>query len=229
MNELERFEGPISTGQSVPRLISRRLYNVVLTGIVLLSFVVMAASSHITATADFQIFVGNNALTYSVATIVASIVGIVLMNVARAKENLPIAVVGYALFALSFGFAVSFVLTAYSLESLSLAFTATAGIVVVFGVAGFLFPQFFAKIQGVLFTGLLTVVVIEIVLMLMGVRQSITDVAVILLFCGFIGYDVYRSQTIEPTVTNALWSAVDLYLDIINVFLRLLAIFGNRE
>ena len=109
MNELERFEGPISTGQSVPRLISRRLYNVVLTGIVLLSFVVMAASSHITATADFQIFVGNNALTYSVATIVASIVGIVLMNVARAKENLPIAVVGYALFALSFGFAVSFV------------------------------------------------------------------------------------------------------------------------
>ena len=101
MNELERFEGPISTGQSVPRLISRRLYNVVLTGIVLLSFVVMAASSHITATADFQIFVGNNALTYSVATIVASIVGIVLMNVARAKENLPIAVVGYALFALS--------------------------------------------------------------------------------------------------------------------------------
>ena len=94
----------------MPRLISRRLYNVVLTGIVLLSFVVMAASSHITATADFQIFVGNNALTYSVATIVASIVGIVLMNVAlRAKENLPIAVVGYALFALSFGFAVSFV------------------------------------------------------------------------------------------------------------------------
>ena len=56
-----------------------------------------------------------------------------------------------------------------------------------------------------------------------------TAIVVILLFCGFIGYDVYRASTALPTFTNALWYAVDLYLDIINVFLRLLALFGRRD
>ena len=70
---------------------------------------------------------------------------------------------------------------------------------------------------------------VEIVLSLLGISQSITDIAVILIFCGFIGYDVYRSQADAPTVSNAIWYGVELYLDIINVFMRLLQLFGRRE
>ena len=65
--------------------------------------------------------------------------------------------------------------------------------------------------------------------MLFGVQQTLTDIVVILLFCGFIGYDVHRAATAVPTLTNAVWYAIELYLDIINVFLRLLAIFGRRD
>ena len=108
-------------------------------------------------------------------------------------------------------------------------FTATAVIMIVFGFDGIMFPNFVARLQGVLVVGLLAIVAVELVLALMGVQQSITDIAVILLFCGFIGYDVYRATTAVPTFTNALWYAVDLYLDIINVFLRLLALFGRSD
>ena len=229
MNELERFDSPIVAERPAGKLVSRRLYNAVLTGLVLLSFVVMAACSYYTSTADFLLFVSHNVLTYTIGSLVLSIGGLIAMSIGRSKESMPIAVVGYALFTLSFGFTTSFALTAYSLESISTAFAATAAIMVIFGAAGFLFPNFFAKIQGVLSVSLLAILVVELVLMVMGVRQNFTDIAVILIFCGFIGFDVYRASAAAPTLTNALWFAVDLYLDIINVFLRILSLLGNRD
>ena len=33
----------------------------------------------------------------------------------------------------------------------------------------------------------------------------------------------------EPTLVNAVFAASNLFLDIINVFLRVLAIFGRRD
>lgn len=233
MNELYPQGSPVTeervTSARAPRVISRRSYNALLAGLIVLSFAVMGVCSHLTTTADFILFVNRNALAYLVGTLVGTIGGIILMNVGRSKESLGLALTGYALFSLTFGFTTSFALSYYSLESITTAFAATAGIMVVFGLAGIAFPRFFAKIQGILVTSLLAIIVVEIVLSLLGISQSITDIAVILIFCGFIGYDVYRSQADAPTVSNAIWYGVELYLDIINVFMRLLQLFGRRE
>ena len=232
VNNLEQYQSPIQTpGWQVPapKLISRRLYNLVLTGLVVLSFVVMGVCAQYTSTYAFLVFLMNNTMLFTVGTLVASIGGIILMSIARAKENLALGLVGYVLFSVSFGFTTSFILSAYSMETISTAFMATAGIMIVFGGAGIMFPQVFAKIQGVCAVGLLAIIVIELVLALMGVSQTFTDYAVVLIFCGFIGYDVYRATVAVPTLSNALWYAIELYLDIINVFVRLLAIFGRRE
>ena len=230
MNELEQYGSPIIEEQRpAPRLISRRLYNAILTGLVVLSFVVMAACSQISNSLEFLIFMSQHAMAYMLVTLLGTFGGIIVMSIGRAKENLPMASIGYVLFTLTMGFTTSLALGAYSLPTIQTAFTATAGIMVVFGLAGMMFPNAFAKIQGVLCVGLLGIIVIELVLSLLGIQQTITDYAVILLFCGFIGYDVYRASTALPTFTNALWYAVDLYLDIINVFLRLLALFGRRD
>ena len=229
MNELERYGSPVFRETPAPRLITRRLYNALLAGFVVLSFVIMAICSHITTTIEFVYFIYRNPVLFMVGSLVCSIGGIVCMSIGRSKESLPIGLVGYALFTLTFGFSTSFVLSAYSLDSITTAFTATAGIMIVFGAAGIAFPRFFAKIQGVLLVALLAIIVVELVLTFTGVSQSLTDVAVILIFCGFIGYDVYRASVATPTVSNALWYAIELYLDIINVFLRLLSLFGRRE
>ncbi|WP_144744182.1 Bax inhibitor-1 family protein [Enorma burkinafasonensis] len=229
MNEVERYGSPIYREQPAPQLISRRLYNLVLTGFVVLSFVIMAACSYITGTREFLLFMVRNPMLVTVGSLVGSIGGIIAMSIGRSRENLTLGLIGYAFFSLTFGFTTSIALSAYDMESISMAFTATAGIMIVFGAAGFMFPDFFARLQGVLAVGLLAIIAVELVLMFMGVQQSVTDIVVILLFCGFIGYDVYRASTALPTFTNALWYAVDLYLDIINVFLRLLALFGRRD
>ena len=229
MNELEHIDSPIVAERPAGRLVSRGLYNLVLTGLVLVSFAVMAACSYVTSTADFIIYIGNHALAFTIGSVVLSIAGIIAMSVGRAKESLPVSLAGFALFTLTFGFSTSFILSAYSLEAISVAFGATAGIMVVFGAAGFLFPRFFAKIQGVLVTALLAIIVVELVLALMGVHQNILDMVVVLVFCGFIGFDVYQSQAVAPTLNNAVWYAVELYLDVINVFVRLLEIIGDNK
>lgn len=232
MNELEQYESPIYTEQRqgpAPRLISRRLYNLVLTGLVLLSFAIMAACSQMTSTLEFWMFVQRNPLLFTLLTLVGSFGGIIVMNIARARENLSLGMIGYTVFTLTFGFTTSMVLSMYSLDTITAAFTATAGIMVVFGAAGIAFPRFFERLMPICALGLLAVIVVEFALMLFGVQQSLTDIAVIVLFCGFIGYDVHRASTATPTLSNAVWYAIELYLDIINVFLRLLQLFGRRE
>ena len=54
------------------------------------------------------------------------------------------------------------------------------------------------------------------------------DWIVALLFCGYIGYDWARANAIPNTLDNAIDSAAALYLDIINLFIRLLHIMSRR-
>lgn len=233
MNEVERYGqhygSPISQEGPAPKIISRRLYNAALTGFIVLSFVIMAVCSNIAGTYAFMRFLVENPLLCMVGCLVGSFGGIIVMSIGRSKENLAVGLIGYAMFSLTFGFTTALALSAYDLDTISLAFSATAGIMIIFGAAGIMFPNFFARLQGVLVVGLLSIIVVELVFAFMGVQQTLTDIAVILLFCGFIGYDVFRATTAVPTLSNALWYAIELYLDILNVFLRLLSLFGRRD
>ena len=46
---------------------------------------------------------------------------------------------------------------------------------------------------------------------------------------GFIGYDTYVATSVPPTLPNAVLMASNLFVDIINVFLRILNILGRRD
>ena len=94
---------------------------------------------------------------------------------------------------------------------------------------GATFPAFFARVQGVAMTALFALLVGSIVGCFMGVSMGWLDYAVILLFCGFIGFDTYRAQQCEATVKMAIFNAVQIWLDLVNVFIRLLAIVGRRN
>ena len=100
---------------------------------------------------------------------------------------------------------------------------------VVFACLGVAMPQGFEKIQGVLTGALLALIVVQLVMLFLGVSQTWIDFVVIVVFCGFIGYDFHRAMYDEPTLVNAVYNASELFLDIINVFVRVLSILGNRD
>jgi FtsH-binding integral membrane protein len=97
-------------------------------------------------------------------------------------------------------------------------------------VLGSLFPVFFQRIHRALGFALITVIIIELVeIFIFGIHHGIIDWIVVIIFCGYIGYDWGRANAIPKTVDNAIDSAAALYMDIINLFLRILRILGRRN
>ena len=62
----------------------------------------------------------------------------------------------------------------------------------------------------------------------------ILSIAIVLIFIGFTAYDVQKIIRLdELNLINednlAIYGALELYLDYINLFLHLLSIFGNAK
>jgi FtsH-binding integral membrane protein len=74
------------------------------------------------------------------------------------------------------------------------------------------------------------VIIIELIaIFFFGGSPAIIDWIVVLIFCGYIGYDWGRANQIPKTYDNAVDSAAALYMDIINLFLRILRILGRSR
>ncbi len=229
MNEIQRDISPIRAEERVARPISPRLYNLIIAGLIFLGFCVMSLGVNIVSTPAFLMWMSRNVLLYMLGSIVGTIAGIVLMSSAVKRQSVARSLVGFALFICTFGLMLSMVLMNYSLPTINTAFLATAGITAVFGALGLAFPQVFQRIAGVLSISLLALIVVQFVMMFLGVDQTWLDIAVIVVFCGFIGYDMYVATTVAPTVPNAVFMACNLFLDIVNVFIRLLNIVNDNR
>ena len=76
---------------------------------------------------------------------------------------------------------------------------------------------------------LIGLVVCELLLLVFRVNQSVTDWIAAGLFSLYIGYDLHRSQQFAKTLDNAVDCALDIYLDIANLFLRLLRLLSRKK
>ena len=231
MNDIQGYQnGPIETGASRAKEMSPRAYNLVMSALIFLGFCAMGAGAYFTSTMSFaRMMMSGAALPLVFGSFILTIVGMVMMSAAAGKQSVGLSLVGYVIFASTFGLTASFGLANYDLPTINTAFIATAAITFVFGALGVTFPKFFQPVYGIGFGILLATILVEIVLMFMGVSQSITDLIVIVVFAGFIGYDTYVATTVPPTLPNAVLMASNLFVDIINVFLRILAVATSGE
>ncbi|HEX2855656.1 MAG TPA: Bax inhibitor-1 family protein [Opitutaceae bacterium] len=141
----------------------------------------------------------------------------------RKSSNPVWSFVGYNMVAVPFGAIVNLAVSRYDPAVVIETIQLTAAVTVVMMILGTLFPQFFARIAGALSIALLIVIVIEVANIFIFKRDvAVIDWIVALIFCGYIGYDWGRANRIPKTVDNAIDSAASLYMDIINLFLRLL-------
>lgn len=91
-------------------------------------------------------------------------------------------------------------------------------------------PQFFLGLWRTLLVALLVGLLAEVVAtFLFGYRGAMFDWLFVLLFSGYIGFDVAKSQVYPKTLDNAIDCALDVYLDVINLFIRLLSILARRD
>ncbi len=168
-----------------------------------------------------------NPILFFVGYIVSCFFGIFLFT---KSDNPVISFIGYNFVVVPFGFIINIAVQGYNPEIVGEAIRITGFVTAGMMVLGSLFPKFFQKIAGALTIALLLVIIVEIIeVFVFGIHHGILDWIVALIFCGYIGYDWGRANQIPKTLDNAVDSAAALYMDIINLFLRILRILGRNR
>ena len=93
----------------------------------------------------------------------------------------------------------------------------------------FIKPEFFLSLWPTLGIALGITVAVELVLFLLGFGTEFTDYIVIAIFSLYLGFDWQRANRVTPSIRNAILSATQIYLDIVNIFIRLLRILARSR
>lgn len=147
-----------------------------------------------------------------------------------AKSSNPfLSFIGYNLICISMGLLLALFLPFFDAEMITNAALATALVTTAMVLLSQVFPKFFNELKSVLFFGLLAMVVIELIFLIAGWSTGWIDFIAVGLFSLYIGYDFHVAQRYPKTLDNAVDCTVDLYLDIINLFVRLLRLFARSR
>lgn len=210
--------------------ISNEAYNLIIGGVLLYGFVINCIMTKCFGDSITR-FMAGNYLAFFITYIVMVVVGTLMVN---KSDNPVISFIGYNFIVVPLGMVLSSVLTIYNLagysDTITLAFALTAVVTLVMMFAATIFPSFFLSIGRTLFFTLLITFIAELFFtFVLHAELGIFDYIVVLIFCGYIGYDWAKANAIPKTVDNAVDSAAELYVDIINLFLRLLRILARAN
>ena len=166
-----------------------------------------------------------NPFVYLIGYIVLIIIGSAMI----AKPSPALSFIGYNLIAVPVGVVLCTVLVGIDPDVIRTSVLLTAIITLSFMIASLLFPGFFLSLGRVLFFNLLATLIGEIVTMLFFRRGFVYEWIYAGIFSLYIGYDWARANTCARTVNNAVDLSASLYLDIINLFLRVLRIVSRNN
>jgi FtsH-binding integral membrane protein len=164
---------------------------------------------------------------------------VLLLSFGINKLSFPAMSGVYILYSLITGISLSFILLAFTSESIFKTFLITSAMFGTMAVMGYTTKMDltrFGSILSMFLVGLVIAMVVNI-FMKSGTMSYIIDIAGILIFTGLTAYDMQRIKTMgensvageESTKKMMLMGALTLYLDFINMFLFLLRLFGSRK
>lgn len=174
-----------------------------------------------------EIFLSWNPVVFFIVYAVMAFSGVLINAFSR---NPIVSFIGYCLVILPLGALLSIVVPAYSSSTVLSAFIATSLITAAMTLFAAIKPDIFLSLWKVLSLCLFISIIWSVIAMFfMSSSYVILDWFVVVIFSGYIGLDVSFAAKRPKTLDNAVDSACALYLDIINIFVRLLAIFGRNK
>ena len=201
--------------------ISTQTYNIIIGAMIVYGLLVNA----IIVAKFADVFVNMNPIALIVGYFVCCIAGTVI---AHRSNNPAMSFLGYSLVVLPIGALMSTFVPSYYVQDIKSAALVTGVIVIVMTGVATAKPQWFSGLGTTLFISLILGLVGQLIAMLLGYAGNIFNWFFVIIFSLYVGYDWMKAQAYPKTVDNAIDSSLDIYLDIINLFIRLLAIFGGR-
>ena len=156
--------------------------------------------------------------------------------VASTNDDPLISGVAFFVLAIAFGVLLGPVVALYTAASVAKILALTTLLVVGLGLIGAFIPKDLTS-WGLPLVGLLLLLIVGqfgvIFLAALGIpvagAMTVLDWLGLLLFSAFVVFDLNRALRIPYTLDNAVDSAMALYLDFINIFIRLLSLFGQKK
>lgn len=142
----------------------------------------------------------------------------------------------YFIYAAINGVSMSCIFVAFELNSIILLFFASAVLFGAFALYGYKTSKDLSNWRTLLFGTLIIGIIVSIINLFIG--NTIVDIAIdwviLLTFFGITAYDMnkIRQLSMLPDIDQSkihIYGAMQLYLDFINIFLRLLRLFGKRR
>ena len=154
------------------------------------------------------------------------------------SQNVMLGLIGYTLIILPTGWIVGPYVKLFEMHSVITAAWITVAVTVGLGILGALWHKSVESWGGYLLTALLVLIIVELASIFMvafGLMKSgtlrellsITDWAAIAVFCGFVFYDMNQAVRMPRNASNAILAAINMYLNMINLFIRILARTGK--
>lgn len=186
-----------------------------------------------------NMIIGNPLIFYGLFVIE---IGIVIFLSARMhKMSVAAAAFSLILYALINGMTLSVIFLAYSFKTIGIAFLTASLIYGLMALYGFFTKADLSPIASFLFIALvggLIVTLINIFFLKSAALDTILSIVFVLIFAGLTAYDhqklkdfALQSHAMSKNDISkmAIYGALSLYLDFINIFLHLLSIFGDAD
>lgn len=206
--------------------LSRRAYNAAIGVVLGIGLLINAAMAQFLPASAFELM-GQYPLAVFIGFIVVSIGSFFVIN---KSDNPAISMLGFIVLSAAFGYFVAAAVQSYTDTTVTRAFMLTAAISIAMVVAATIVPNIFAKMGTALLAALAITLIAEVATVFITHSDPIAfDFIFVIIFALYIGYDWQKAQAYPPTLDNAVDSAADIYVDIVNLFIRLLAIFGRSK
>ncbi len=166
------------------------------------------------------------------------LVVVIASNWAMSKNNVVLSAILFTVYAYLTGAVLGIVFWAYDLASVGAVFLMTAGMFAVMAIYGLVTKKDLSSVRNICMMGIMGVIIASVVnglVLRSGMFDLLISYVVIAIFVGLTAYDVQKikqrvySATDENVAILALSGAFGLYLDFINIFLRLLRLLGKRK
>ena len=156
--------------------------------------------------------------------------------VASASDDPLVSAAAYVVLTVAFGLLLGPVVFMYTAVSVAKVLALTVMLVIGLGLIGVFIPKDLSS-WGMPLLGLLLILIIgQFGVILLGAlglpvagAMTLLDWLGLLLFSAYVIFDLNRALRIPYTMNNAVDSAMAIYLDFINIFIRLLSLMGQKK
>lgn len=173
---------------------------------------------------------------YFKALIIAEFAVVLVFSFAFKKLSSTVVTILFFAYAFLNGFTLSVIFAVFELSSITYAFLGTSALFAVLSYMGAKTDKDISNFGTVLTVSLLIGVVLTIINLFLknSMLDIVLDWAILFIFFGLTVYDTNKIKNMyESGVMDNeklfVYGAMELYLDFINIFLRILSIFGKRR